>query len=83
MKSFSERMLEVKIEQSRKNLIDRIESLRNRLDIELKQIGGLENYYPNELGIVQSLGQEIDVLCGKLGALYEMKDVMEADTIKE
>lgn len=83
MKSFSERMLEVKIEQSRKNLIDRIESLRNRLDIELKQISGLENYYPNELGIVQSLGQEIDVLCGKLCALYEMKDVMEADTIKE
>ena len=83
MKSFSERMLEVKIEQSRKKLIDRIESLRNRLDIELKQISGLENYHPNELGIVQSLGQEIDVLCGKLGALYEMKDVMEADTIKE
>ena len=76
---FSERMLEVKIESSRNKLMSRIKSLKDNLDYTLEMLEKDENYKPNSLGIIQSSGVEIDVLCSKLSTLYEMKELLEAD----
>lgn len=78
-KDFTEIMLEIKVLQSRNKLIGKIKILQTVLENNLNQLTDDENYYPNALGVVQSLGQEIDVLCAKLGALHEIKEVMDAD----
>ncbi len=81
--SFAERMLEVKIEGAREKLIGRMKILKGELERNLNTLSNDETFQPNSLGIVQSLGQEIDVLCSRLGALYEMQEVIESDKNKE
>ena len=81
--SFAERMLEVKIEGAREKLIGRMKILKGELERNLNTLSNDETFQPNSLGVVQSLGQEIDVLCSRLGALYEMQEVIESDKSKE
>lgn len=81
--SFTERMLEVKIEGAREKLIGRMKILKGELERNLNTLSNDETFQPNSLGVVQSLGQEIDVLCSRLGALYEMQEVIESDKSKE
>lgn len=81
--SFAERMLEVKIEGAREKLIGRMKILKGELERNLNALTNNEAFQPNSLGVVQSLGQEIDVLCSRLGALYEMQEVIESDKSKE
>ena len=81
--SFTERMLEVKIEGAREKLIGRMKILKGELERNLNALTNNEAFQPNSLGVVQSLGQEIDVLCSRLGALYEMQEAIESDKSKE
>ena len=81
--SFTERMLEVKIDGAREKLIGRMKILKGELERNLNALTNNEAFQPNSLGVVQSLGQEIDVLCSRLGALYEMQEVIESDKSKE
>lgn len=72
----TEMVLDVKINSIRNKLISKINSLKNELEHTLEMMEKVDNYKLNSLGIIQSEGQEIDVLCGKLGILYEIKDVI-------
>lgn len=72
----NEMVLDVKINGSRKKLISKINSLKSNLEYVLDMMEKNPEYRPNSLGIIQFDGQEIDVLCGRLGSLYEMKDVV-------
>ena len=81
--SFTERMLDVKIELTREKLICRMEILKSELERNINALINNKTFEPNALGVVQSLGQEIDVLCSRLGALYEMQEVIESDKSKE
>lgn len=72
----NEMVLDVKINGSRKKLISKINSLKSNLECVLDMMEKNPKYRPNSLGIIQFDGQEIDVLCGRLGSLYEMKDVV-------
>ena len=72
----TEMVLDVKINSIRNKLISKINSLKNELEHTLEMMEKVDNYKLNSLGIIQSEGQEIDVLCGKLGILYEIKDAI-------
>ena len=72
----NEMVLDVKINGSRKKLISKINSLKSNLEYVLDMMEKNPEYRPNPLGIIQFDGQEIDVLCGRLGSLYEMIDVV-------
>lgn len=72
----NEMVVDIKIKGTRNKLISRINSLKNELEYVLDMMEKNPNYKPNSLGIVQFNGQEIDNLCGRMGALQEMKDVI-------
>lgn len=74
---FKEKMLDVKIEHTRNKLISEIKMLRKTLDISLDTLSSDKYNYVNHLGIVQMSGQKIDNLCGRLGALLEIKELNE------
>lgn len=59
------------------SLKQKLESLQNTVDNTLKCLNGIKDFTPNSLGIVQMIGQQIDVLCGKIHTLEEMKDLLE------
>lgn len=80
--NFTDRMLEVKINGARNKLISNMESLKRTLEYEISQLEENPNHKPNSLGVIQYSGVEIDVLCGKLGSLYEMKEVIESQNNK-
>lgn len=64
-----------RIESDMKSLLSKLESELEHLQKcrELKQ-----DYIPNHLGIVQGQGLSIDNNCGKLGALYETKGLLDS-----
>lgn len=76
---------EMKIKETEEKLVSSIKKLRDKLNRELEQIKACESmkqeYRPNKLGVVQEKGQEIDNLCGRLGGLYEMRDILDENTI--
>lgn len=72
----NEMVVDIKIKGTRNKLISKINSLKDNLDYVLDMMEKNPNYKPNSLGIVQFDGQEIDNLCGRLGGLQEMKDVI-------
>jgi len=69
------------------NSIDKLKSkmtlLKNELESELNRIESYKesgkDYIPNESGVVQDMGSGIDNLCGRIGALYEMKERLEGE----
>lgn len=74
---------QIKIDGATEKLVSSMENLRDRLNQELEMIklhkekrSGTE-YQPNSLGIVQDKGCEIDNICGRLGGLYEMKEILD------
>lgn len=75
-KETDEMVLDIKINGTKSKLVSKINSLKNNLEYVLDIIEKNPDYKPNSLGIVQFDGQEIDVLCGRLGSLYEIKDVI-------
>lgn len=69
--------IEIKLELYKGALKEKLEILQNDVNIALKQLDNMPNFTPNSLGIVQMIGQQIDVLCGKIHTLEEMKDLLE------
>jgi len=73
-------MNDVEIKQTIGRIESDMKSLRNRLEAELEHLQKCkelnQDYIPNTLGIVQSQGNSIDNQCGKLGALYESKGLL-------
>lgn len=69
------------------NSIDKLKAkmklLKSELDMEIDKIEKFQengmDYKPNDCGIVQGLGFEIDNLCGRIGALYEMREQLEGE----
>lgn len=72
----NEMVVDIKIKGTKDKLISKINSLKDNLEYVLDMMDKNPEYKPNSLGIVQFDGQEIDNLCGRLGGLQEMKDVI-------
>jgi hypothetical protein len=74
-------MNEVEIKQTIGRMESDMKSLVDRLNAELEQLQKCkeynQEYKPNSLGVVQGQGNSIDNNCGKLGALYETKDLLK------
>lgn len=74
-------MNEVEIKQTINRMEADMKSLMNRFETELEHLQKCrelkQDYIPNTLGIVQSQGNSIDNQCGKLGALYEAKELLK------
>jgi len=72
---------QMKINNSTEQLESKLELLKSFIDKELNRIEvskkNSEDYKPNSAGIVQSMGIDIDNLCGRLTALYEMREILE------
>lgn len=75
--NYTEKMLDVKINVSKEKLIRKIENLKLDLECALDMLD--KNHTLNSLGIIQAQGQEIDVLCAKLGAFMEIKKVINSE----
>jgi len=73
------KIVKAKIEVAKIKLVMNLESLKSTLEKELKRIDEDSNYVPNNLGIIQSQALEIDLLCSRLGALSEMKELIKED----
>lgn len=69
--------IEIKLELYKGTLKEKLETLKNDVDTTLKQLDNMPNFTPNSLGIIQMMGQQIDVLCGKIYTLEELKDSLE------
>lgn len=69
--------IEIKLELYKGTLKEKLEILKNDVDTTLKQLDNMPNFTPNSLGIIQMMGQQIDVLCGKIYTLEELKDSLE------
>lgn len=69
--------IEMELGFYKNSLKQKLESLQNTVDNTLKCLNGIKDFTPNSLGIVQMIGQQIDVLCGKIHTLEEMKDLLE------
>ena len=71
--------VDVGIDATKSKLVMNIKSLKSKLERELELIDNVANYVPNNLGIIQSQALEIDLLCSRLGALSEMKELIKED----
>ena len=73
-------VLDIKIKATIKKIENKLKILDDVLKEERKvlywYLEGVADYKPNALGIIQNLGSEIDNLCGRLGALYDARDVI-------
>lgn len=76
----NEMIIDMKIKATINQIERKLEILEKILQEEREKLHwyyeGAREYKPNSLGIIQGLGTEIDNLCGKIGALYEVKDVV-------
>lgn len=76
----NEMIIDMKIKATINQIERKLEILERTLHDEREKLywyhEGAKEYKPNSLGIIQGLGAEIDNLCGKIGALYEVKDVI-------
>lgn len=63
--------IEIKLELYKGTLKEKLEILKNDVDTTLKQLDNMPNFTPNSLGIIQMMGQQIDVLCGGLRAIIK------------
>lgn len=76
-------ILELSKENKLNNLYEELKSLRNRLNIEIKNIEKCKqhnvNYSPNSLGIVQEQGRTIDLYCANISTQQEIIDILKAN----
>ena len=66
--------VDVDLKLRKKELLNKLKSISNSIDIEIKQLETNENYIPNSLGILQGEGDAVDVLCGKIAVLNSLNN---------
>lgn len=64
--------IEAKKKLTKNTLIDRLESLRNTLNIEIERLKNEENYSPSKVGIIQGEAGVIDTLASTLATLEDI-----------
>lgn len=64
--------IEAKKKLTKNTLINRLESLRSKLDVEIERLKNEEKYSPSQNGIIQSEASVVDTLASKLATLEEL-----------
>lgn len=72
-----DKMIDVKIDYCKDQLISDLESLIKNCQYEVDRLKKDDNYKPNSLGIIQH--NSIDIQCSRLYALYEAKELIKED----
>ena len=73
------KLLDVKMNFVRENLISDIDSLIKTLQYVSRKLKDDKDYYPNSLGIIQGRALEIDLNCARLYSLKECKELIDTN----
>lgn len=61
----------------KKELINKLKSIIRDCNMEIQMLENNENYCPNSLGMLQYEGVAVDVLCGKISVLNNIKEKLD------
>lgn len=67
--------IEAKKKLAKNTLIDRLEALRTKLDVEIERLKNEDDYSPSLNGIIQSESSVIDTLASRLATLEDLSKI--------
>lgn len=67
--------IEAKKKLAKNTLIDRLEALRTKLDVEIERLKNEDDYSPSVNGIIQSESSVIDTLASRLATLEDLSKI--------
>lgn len=73
------KLLDVKMNFVRENLISDIDSLIKTLQYVSRKLKDDKDYYPNSLGVIQGNALNIDLNCARLYSLKECKELIDTN----
>lgn len=71
------KILEILKNNEINKLYNELESLKEKLEIEITKIKQQNNYVPNSLGIIQEQGRAIDIICSRIATQQEVINILD------